>query len=126
MSGEMEQSIWIKNLLKAEQLAFFIGSILLYTYLIPYAWWWYAVLFLAPDLGILAYTINEKTGAFFYNLLHHQGIMILLMAIGFFTGYLPLLGIGIIFLGHSAFDRLFSYGLKYGDHFKHTHLGWIK
>jgi hypothetical protein len=28
-------------------------------------------------------------------------------------------------LGHSSFDRVLGYGLKYDDDFKHTHLGWI-
>ncbi|WP_222867763.1 DUF4260 family protein [Sphingobacterium phlebotomi] len=32
---------------------------------------------------------------------------------------------GIILFGHSAMDRIFGYGLKYGDDFKHTNLGWI-
>jgi hypothetical protein len=30
---------------------------------------------------------------------------------------------GAIMLGHSAFDRVLGYGLKYPDSFKHTHLG---
>ncbi|MDA1193538.1 MAG: DUF4260 family protein, partial [Candidatus Poribacteria bacterium] len=29
---------------------------------------------------------------------------------------------GAILIGHSAFDRLLGYGLKYPDAFKHTHL----
>jgi len=30
-----------------------------------------------------------------------------------------------VLYGHSSFDRLCGYGLKYVDDFKHTHLGWI-
>ena len=32
---------------------------------------------------------------------------------------------GLIIYGHSCMDRMLGYGLKFGDHFKHTHLGWI-
>lgn len=126
MVYNMDQPKSLDIILKAEHLAIFLASILLFSYLTPYAWWWYALLFLAPDLGILAYTLNERAGAIAYNTLHHQGLMILLAGIGFYLEYMPLLAIGTIFLGHSAFDRLFGYGLKYSDHFKHTHLGWLK
>jgi hypothetical protein len=51
-----------------------------------------------------------------------------MIAIGF-IGYITevgwLLAIGIIFLGHAAFDRIFGYGLKFSDDFKHTHFGRI-
>jgi hypothetical protein len=33
--------------------------------------------------------------------------------------------VGLILLGHSSLDRVFGYGLKYADSFRHTHLGWI-
>jgi Domain of unknown function (DUF4260) len=32
---------------------------------------------------------------------------------------------GLIILGHSSFDRILGYGLKYSDAFQHTHLGMI-
>jgi hypothetical protein len=32
---------------------------------------------------------------------------------------------GLIMFGHSAFDRLLGYGLKFKDSFNHTHLGHI-
>ena len=32
---------------------------------------------------------------------------------------------GLIIYGHSSMDRALGYGLKFGDHFQHTHLGWI-
>ena len=30
---------------------------------------------------------------------------------------------GIILFGHASMDRIFGYGLKFSDNFKHTHLG---
>ena len=38
---------------------------------------------------------------------------------------LALFLLGIFLFAHSAFDRIFGYGLKYADAFQHTHLGWI-
>ena len=32
---------------------------------------------------------------------------------------------GTVLLGHSAFDRVLGYGLKYPDAFKHTHFDEI-
>lgn len=32
---------------------------------------------------------------------------------------------GLLLFGHSAFDRLLGYGLKYADSFQNTHLGRI-
>ena len=37
----------------------------------------------------------------------------------------PPLLLGIILFGHASMDRVFGYGLKFGDNFHHTHLGWI-
>jgi hypothetical protein len=36
-----------------------------------------------------------------------------------------ILALGLVWLAHVGFDRLLGYGLKYGDNFQHTHLGWL-
>jgi len=45
------------------------------------------------------------------------------------TGWLMhqegLLAAGLLLLAHSAFDRVWGYGLKYNDQFNHTHLGMV-
>lgn len=51
--------------------------------------------------------------------------MIGLILAGYFAEIEWLLAVGIVFLGHAAFDRVFGYGLKFPDDFKHTHLGRI-
>ena len=33
-----------------------------------------------------------------------------------------LVTVGTIWLGHIGMDRMLRYGLKYNDHFQHTHL----
>ena len=114
----------MRTLLKLEQLALLGLAILLFAQL-PYAWWWYAVLFLAPDLGMLGYLGGPVAGAFTYNLLHHQGLAVLLYLAGTLWSLPLLMLIGTLMLGHSAFDRVMGYGLKYPDAFKHTHLGWL-
>ncbi|SMO78520.1 DUF4260 family protein [Gracilimonas mengyeensis] len=51
--------------------------------------------------------------------------MIGLILAGYFAEVKLLVAIGVVFLGHAAFDRVFGYGLKFPDDFRHTHLGWI-
>lgn len=116
----------LKTLLILEELMVFIGSVFLFSVLTSWSWWLYALLFFAPDISFMGYTINTRTGAAFYNLMHHKGLMIVLALSGYFAEVEWLLATGLIFLGHSAFDRVFGYGLKFSDDFKHTHLGWLK
>lgn len=114
----------MNNLIKIEQIALFSFSIFLFSQT-DFAWWWFLVLILLPDLSMLGYLSGPKTGALIYNFFHHQALAILLLGIGWQTGNNWLYLTGIILLGHSTMDRIFGYGLKYPDGFKHTHLGWI-
>ena len=92
--------------------------------LLGYAWWWFWVLLLLPDVSMVGYLHNVKTGALFYNIAHHKGLAIALIIAGLiFSPYLQ--AVGLIMLGHSSLDRMLGYGLKYTDSFKHTHLGEI-
>lgn len=115
----------IKILLILEELLLFMGAVILFGMATSYSWWMFALLFFLPDISFVAYLINTKAGAWVYNLFHHKGIMIGLILAGYFTEFELLLAVGIVFLGHSAFDRVFGYGLKFPDAFKHTHLGRI-
>lgn len=114
----------MKNLVKLEELGQFILSIILFSQL-HYAWWVFPISILLPDLSAIGYLINPKVGAFCYNFFHHKLIAILVWAAGFFMKAEPMMLAGVILFGHSAMDRLFGYGFKYSDNFKHTHLGWI-
>lgn len=114
----------MNKLLKLEELGQFLLAIFLFHFL-DYQWWLFPLLILVPDISMLAYLMNTKTGALFYNLFHHKLLAIAIIIIGYlFTNQLIML-IGIILFAHSAMDRIFGYGLKYEDDFKHTHLGWI-
>ncbi len=114
----------MKNLLRVEELL----QLILCAYLsqqLPFAGWLYWALFLTPDIGMLGYLINTKVGAMLYNLFHHKGIAISFYLAGLILTNPELQFIGLLLFGHSAFDRIFGYGLKYDDSFKHTHLGWL-
>jgi hypothetical protein len=114
----------MKNLLRSEEFLLLILAVFLNTYL-PYAWWLYWALFLTPDLSMIGYAINKRIGAACYNIVHHKGVAIVIYLAGIYLQSPALQFTGLLLLGHSAFDRVFGYGLKYADDFKHTHLGWI-
>ncbi|PRD47710.1 DUF4260 domain-containing protein [Sphingobacterium haloxyli] len=112
------------TLLKLEEVGQFLLAILLFTQL-DYAWWVFPACLLLPDISMLGYAVNPSVGAVAYNIVHHKFTALLVLAIGLIF-HIPVLSLaGIILFGHSAMDRIFGYGLKYGDDFKHTHLGWI-
>ncbi|HQZ41621.1 MAG TPA: DUF4260 domain-containing protein [Flavobacteriales bacterium] len=126
----------MKNLLRLEELAQFIVCILaLFFFDVP--WWCYLLLLFGPDVSMFGYLVNSKVGATSYNLLHHKGIAVLIAALSWITALLSVHAIegeglalvlyvsAIILYGHASMDRIFGYGLKFGDSFHHTHLGWI-
>ncbi len=126
----------MRTLLRLEELVQFLGCALaLYAAELP--WWTYALLLLGPDIGMLGYLIGPRAGAFGYNLLHHKGLAMACIVAGLYLNAITLfrpgsawdtdllLWTGIILYGHASMDRVFGYGLKFGDSFHHTHLGWI-
>jgi hypothetical protein len=114
----------MNNLIKLEQVALFCFSIFLFIQT-DFTWWWFPALILLPDLSMLGYLINPKIGALSYNFFHHQALALLILCLGWQIQINSIYLTGIILLGHSSMDRIFGYGLKYPDNFKHTHLGWI-
>ncbi|WP_349352609.1 MULTISPECIES: DUF4260 domain-containing protein [unclassified Flagellimonas] len=114
----------MKTTLKLEELLMFVLGIYLFS-LLDYAWWWFLVLILIPDIGMIGYAFGNRAGAFSYNLFHHKGLALVIYLTGVYFS-LPLCQlIGIILFSHSALDRMLGYGLKYEKGFKFTHLGEI-
>lgn len=114
----------MKSLLKLEEFGMFLLSIYLFSTM-DIEWWWYPVLLLTPDIGMLGYLVGPKLGAWSYNLFHHKGVAVLILMGGWYISDPYLTVAGIILFGHSSMDRMFRYGLKFEDGFEHTHLGWI-
>jgi len=125
----------MKTLLKLEEAAQFLACLLLLV-MNGVPWWAYLLLVLGPDIGMLGYLVNTRVGAVTYNLFHHKGIALLVAAAALGSDFMTLalatadisqvlLLTAIILYGHASMDRMFGYGLKFGDHFQHTHLGWI-
>src|SRR5687767_9253771 len=114
----------MKNLLRLEEILTLALAVYLISYL-PFAWWLYWALFLAPDAGMIGYLINPRIGAFTYNLAHHKSVAIALYLAGLYFSNEVLQFTGLVMFGHSSFDRIMGYGLKYSDGFQNTHLGWI-
>jgi hypothetical protein len=104
---------------------FALSIFLLYKLDIHLSWWLYILLFLSPDIGMLGYIINTKIGAFAYNLFHHKAVASALLIIGLIQSNNYFLLAGLLLLAHSSFDRVFGYGLKYNDNFKHTSVGYL-
>lgn len=114
----------MRNLIKLEEFFLFLLSIFLFAQL-DYGWLWYLVLFLTPDIAALGYVANAAAGAITYNSVHHKGVSVAAYVLGALVGSPVLQLAGVIILGHSSLDRVFGYGLKYRNSFKHTHLGHI-
>ena len=114
----------MKQLIKWEEAAMFLLSIVLISRL-PYAWYWWLVWILAPDLSMIAYLGSNRVGAIGYNVVHHKGVAILLYLVGLFMSHPALEYAGMILFGHSSMDRGMGYGLKYFSGFQDTHLGKI-
>jgi len=114
----------MKNVIRIEELFFAILSVYLFSSL-DYAWWWFALLFFAPDLSFIAYAAGPKVRGIVYDLLHHRGLLIGVYLLGAALGIEVIQLVSLVFFAHSSVDRAFGYGLKYLDSPQHTHLGMV-
>jgi len=102
----------------------FLFSIFVFS-LLPYEWWWFPVLILAPDISMIGYLVNNRVGAILYNIFHHKALALVVLVAGYYLEDAVISLAGTILFGHSSMDRLFGYGLKTFQGFKYTHLGMI-
>jgi hypothetical protein len=89
------------------------------------SWLLFAILFLTPDLFMLGYLLNTRTGAATYNLAHTLTLPFALLLASYMQHWHLALELALIWTAHIAFDRLLGYGLKYPTFFKDTHLQHI-
>ena len=114
----------MKTLLKLEELAIFILCLLLF-FQLDFAWWWFAVLFFLPDIGILGYFINPKIGGFIYNFFHLRIVAAIVAIYATTYGDENWKLAAVILFAHISFDRMLGFGLKHNNSFYNTHLGNI-
>lgn len=111
----------MKTLLQLEYVGLLLLSIVIFS-LSEFSWWFYPLLILVPDIGMIGYLISPKIGSITYNIFHHYFVAIVFVSAGLLLDSSLYTLIGSILLGHTSLDRLLGYGLKYPDSFKHTHL----
>ena len=80
---------------------------------------------LVPDVSMVGYLVNNKVGAWLYNIAHHQSVGLIITLVGYILNQPQVIFAGLILVGHSSMDRVLGYGLKYSDDFRNTHLGRI-
>jgi hypothetical protein len=101
----------MKALLRLEEIALVILALYLFLGL-DYSWWWFPLLFFAPDVSLSGYLINQKLGARIYNIVHHRALAVLLYLLGSFTHAAALQLAGVVLFGHSSFDRALGFELQ--------------
>lgn len=114
----------MKQILKIEHIAaVLLGMVGFWT--LGLSWWWFVGLLLAPDVSMLGYFFGSRFGAAAYNLFHHVGLAVTIGLAGWAFDVVALELAGIMLFTHAHMDRVLGYGLKYPDHFRHTHMGWL-
>lgn len=107
-----------------EGFAVLLLSIYFYSYF-QFSWLLFFVLLFAPDISMLGYLVNNKTGAVIYNIVHTYSTSIAVTIVGLLLTSPVVLAIGLILSAHIGMDRMFGFGLKYPTGFKHTHLNRV-
>ena len=108
--------------LRLEAATLLVGSLIAYSST-HRSWWLVPVLLFLPDLSMVGYLGGPRLGAIAYNLAHNTAVAAVVVALGWWQHESLVLALGLVWLAHIGMDRLMGYGLKYNDHFQHTHLG---
>lgn len=113
-----------RRLLRLEGAALLAGSLVAYT-TTHQAWWLVPLTLLLPDLSAVGYLGGTRLGAHLYNLVHITPLPAVVVALAWWHHTPLAIALGLVWLAHIGMDRLLGYGLKYDDHFQHTHLSRI-
>jgi hypothetical protein len=111
-----------RRLLRLEAAVLLAGSLIAYSATRQH-WWLVPLTILLPDLLMVGYLAGTRLGARLYNLAHSTPLPAAVVGLACWQGKPLLLALGLVWLAHIGADRLMGYGLKYDDHFQHTHLG---
>lgn len=115
----------VRVLLRLENLALAAAAILAFRQA-EGGWWLFAIVFLLPDVSMLAYLAGPVVGAVGYNLAHSYIAPALLAAVAWTAGEGLWLQIGLIWIAHIGIDRALGFGLKFPRAFIDTHLGRLR
>ncbi|MGA3218370.1 MAG: DUF4260 domain-containing protein [Acidimicrobiales bacterium] len=110
-----------RSWLMAEGAALLVVSLIAYSST-GHAWWLVPALVLLPDVFMGGYLHSTRLGAHVYNVAHATVLPAVMVGIGWWAGNSWAMAIGLIWLAHIGMDRSLAFGLKYDDHFQHTHL----
>ena len=108
-------------LLRLEGAAVFFGMIAVYIHQGASGLLFMLLLF-APDVSMIGYRFNPRTGSTLYNVFHTYALPAVLLALAFAFQWTTGVHVGLIWLAHIGMDRMLGYGLKYPTAFKDTHL----
>jgi hypothetical protein len=108
-------------LLRLEGAAVLGAAIALYAHA-GWSWLAFLLLFLAPDISLLAYVAGPRAGTVVYDLVHFAALPIGLGAAGVVSGSEVPVQVALIWLGHIGIDRALGYGLKYPAAFRDSHM----
>ncbi len=106
--------------LRAEAVIIFLATLWAYSQ-VGGNWWQFGLLFLAPDVALLAYYRGPEAGAKVYNLLHTYVLALPLAVVALGTGGSWLTALGFGWVAHIAIDRALGLGLKSTHSFRQTH-----
>lgn len=112
----------MSKIMRLEGFIVFLLAIGFY-YVNDFSWVIFIVFLLAPDIGMIGYTINNAIGAYIYNIFHTYSFPLVLIGVSILMNVDIFLLIGLIWSAHIGMDRALGYGLKYRTGFKVTHLG---
>lgn len=87
--------------------------------------WLFAILILAPDVGMLGYVAGARVGSVTYNVLHTYVGPLLLAAVGYWMAAELVTLAALVWAAHIGADRALGYGLKHATAFGDTHLGRV-
>ena len=108
--------------LRTEGLFVAVSAAATYFHL-DYATLLFVALVLLPDLSMAGYLLDSRWGARTYNAVHTYVGPVLLGAAGWYASVDPAVAVALVWTVHIGVDRLFGFGLKYGDaEFGDTHV----
>jgi hypothetical protein len=108
--------------LRLEAVTLVAGALIAYS-TTNQPWWLIPLILLVPDVIMVGYLGGTRLGAITYNLAHSTPLPAAVIALGWWQHEPLILAFGLVWLAHIGMDRALGYGLKYSDHFQHTHLG---